>query len=218
MPFRKIFTLSTLLLLATSLLFATDLLNQKYHGTYRKTSKTAIVRNNNGNVAPVQTFPSLKSLKNTLGDDTTMRNKYPDLSNKQSNALRKPEELRNVEVVAWLYDAKHQSDNDFHIVLGSTAIRSTALFMNTEIAGLPLAPGDDQDRLKAARQQFLTIIPSGRYTTEHTESPIKVKVRGSVIFDGDHQPGCLKCPGPGYAKPKSVWEIHPITSIEVVNP
>ncbi len=42
----------------------------------------------------------------------------------------------------------------------------------------------------------------------------RVRVRGSLYFDGDHEAGCLQgCPGPSYAKPTSVWEIHPVYSI-----
>ena len=209
--------LLALLLFGTSALSA-DLLNQKFAGKYRKTSKTSIVRNSDGTISPAFNVRTVRKLKKLLGPDDSMRVHHPELDNKQSNDLRTPQELRNVELIAWLYDTKHQDDNDFHIILGSSSDTSSAVYLNSEISGLPNAPGDDKDKLLSARQQFLGIVPSGRFSARNGVSPIRVKVVGSVLFDGDHQPGCATCPGPAFAKPQSVWEIHPIISIERVNP
>jgi hypothetical protein len=205
-----------LLLLLSSALTAEDLVNLKFLGKYRKSSKTSIVRNSDGTISPAVNHKTVKALLKMLGPDSVMRAKYPDLDSKTSNALRATEELRNVEIVAWIYDVKKQSDNDFHVVIGSSATRSKAVFINTEIAGLPVAPGEDRDTLKAARQEFIDIVPGGSFSTESSGSPIKVRIRGSVLFDGDHVPGGATSPGPAYAKPKTVWEIHPVFRIEKI--
>jgi hypothetical protein len=195
---------------------AEDLVHLNFSGSYRKTSKTSIVRNNNGAVSPVENHKTVKALLKLLGPDSLMRNKYPELGNKHSNALRESEELRNVEIVAWLYDIKKQNDNDFHVVIGSSAKRSKAVFMNTEVSGLPVAPGDDRDSLTAARAELLGIVQGGSFSTKNSGTPIKVRIRGSVLFDGDHTPGGSTSPGPAYAKPQTVWEIHPIFRIEKI--
>jgi hypothetical protein len=43
--------------------------------------------------------------------------------------------------------------------------------------------------------------------------PKHVTLEGSLYFDGDHGAGGKSDFGPGWAKPKSVWEIRPIYKI-----
>jgi hypothetical protein len=40
--------------------------------------------------------------------------------------------------------------------------------------------------------------------------PKHVTLEGSLYFDGSHGAGGKSDPGPGWAKPKTVWEIHPV--------
>ena len=40
---------------------------------------------------------------------------------------------------------------------------------------------------------------------------IPVKVQGSLFYDIDHEPGVI---GPTGFRPKTAWEIHPVTDIE----
>ncbi len=192
----------------------------KFTGTYRKTSKTSIVRMKDNKVAPYEHFSTLTKLMKFFAktNDDAMRQKYPNISDVEPEMMRTPDELKNVEVVAYIYGAKFESDNDLHVILSSSSKKGKGVFLNTEVSGLPDQPGDNYDSLKAARHAFLTLFSDktfskGDYTLLGFK---KVRVRGSIIFDADHHPGCKSCPGPKDAKPQTVWEIHPVTGIEFV--
>ena len=43
------------------------------------------------------------------------------------------------------------------------------------------------------------------------DPPIPVQIVGSLFFDVDHQPGEV---GPVGMKPKTSWEIHPVSDIQ----
>jgi hypothetical protein len=63
---------------------------------------------------------------------------------------------------------------------------------------------------------FKTTPPSGSFV-HITPAPIHVSIVGSLYFDGDHSAGGKSDPGPAWAKPQSVWEIHPIYKITPLN-
>ena len=44
------------------------------------------------------------------------------------------------------------------------------------------------------------------------DPPIPLTVQGSLFFDVTHAMGSKK-PGPSSAKPRTIWDLHPITSI-----
>jgi hypothetical protein len=67
------------------------------------------------------------------------------------------------------------------------------------------------------RSEIRAILPevgagSGGYI--RISPPARVLIQGSLYFDGDHAAGCGSCPGPAYAKPTTVWEIHPVYNIK----
>ncbi len=192
----------------------------KFTGTYRKTSKISIVRMKDNTIAPYEHFSSLTKLMKFFNknNDDAMRLKYPKISDVEPEMMRTPEELKNVEVMAYIYGAKFESDNDLHIILSSSSKAGKGVFLNTELSGLPDQPGGNYDTLRAARRAFLTLFPNETFTNSgYTKLGLKkVLVRGSIIFDADHHPGCKTCPGPKDAKPRTVWEIHPITGIDLV--
>ena len=204
-----------------------DLLDLPFKGHYRDKPKTSIVRRIvGGRISSPARYANLKDLLNALPADSVMRTKYPALNQKMSGfpEKREVEELRNVEVDCWIYAVAFEDgrgskkgDDDFHAVLGDSPNPAHARYMSSEIAGLPVT-GVNRAPLTDARRKFLQLFPGHSFTSTFVQisPPKKVKVRGSLFFDGDHEAGCTTCPGPRWAKPKTVWEIHPIYSIEAL--
>ena len=195
--------------------------NQRFAGTYRGTVKTALAR-----PAPVREYPDLASLLQSLPNDASMRNKYPALRKgvKKWPPQREPEELLNVRVKScWICAVKYEhgakGDNDFHLILSNSPTKPFSTVMNMEVAGLPKNSSSDSAKLKDVRQTFLSFFPatppSGSFT--RVQPPIHVAVEGSLYFDGDHNAGGQNEPGPSWAKPKTVWEVHPISKVTRLN-
>lgn len=206
---------------------AQDLLNLHFKGHYRSKPKTSIVRRlSNGAISSPTHYATIGDLIVVLPNDAAMRHKYPDLNRARSGfpQKRETEELRNVEVDCWIHAVKFEDgrggnpgDNDFHVIIGSSADTSQATYMTTEVTGLP-ASGKNLPVLKGARERFLKIIQGTSPTTafKRVSPAIKVRLSGSLFFDGDHRAGCKSCPGPAWAKPETVWEIHPVYAIEEI--
>jgi hypothetical protein len=174
-------------------------------GTDRRDAKTSIAD------GPVETFTSLADLLASLPDDNSMLNHDPKIT-RAPGSDRVMEEERNVTVTAFIYVAKAEADNDFHLILGTGDPPSSRRYMNAEIAGLPPA-GPVRARLKTARDAFKTFFADqpigGGYRP--FDVPIPVQVTGSLFYDVDHAPGVV---GPEGFKPTTSWEIHPITDIQ----
>jgi hypothetical protein len=172
-----------------------------------------------GRLAPVEPFDNLEALKAFLRPqiDQIMRYHHPHLSEADDDATQRvAEERHNVSVVAYIHAVKHESgpggDNDFHVMLGSSATPGTGLFLTAEASGLP-PDGPHRTLLENARQELLSVVGpcSCNNRFMRISPPLRVRVTGSLFFDGDHSIGAV---GPAYAKPFTVWEIHPILSIE----
>lgn len=191
-----------------------------FGGLYRKDVKTAVWRVN-GAVVPAVPLVDIPSLLASVPPDDTMRQQYPaldmpanstDAQKSAAPSARYPEEQRNVTVPAFLWYVGKEADNDYHLILGSTA-DNTATYMNAEVSGLP-AGGVDIDGLSQARTQLVGLLGGhepapGQY--HPVTPPLSVRVTGSLFFDGDHRPGEV---GPVGHQPKTVWEIHPVTDLQ----
>ena len=191
---------------------------EDFRGLYRARAKTeyAIV---NGGFARVEEFADLEALKAFLRPqiDQIMRCRYPHLSEANTDATQRVlEERHTVAVVAYLHAVKHEhgphADNDFHVMLGSSPTPGEGIFITAEASALS-PDGAHRVRMAKARSELLSIIGpcqcNGRFV--QVSPPIRVRVVGSLLFDGAHGIGSV---GPSYAKPFSVWEIHPILSID----
>ena len=112
----------------------------------------------------------------------------------------------------WIWYVRKEADNDFHVVIGSTA-DTTARFMTVEVSGLPDEGSPDFEVLQQVRAQLLDLVGqepnSKRY--EALTPPLPVRVAGSLLFDGDHRAGEV---GPTGHHPQTVWEIHPVIALE----
>ena len=195
---------------------------EDFEGHYRAAAKTAYVLRGSA-PAPAEVFPDLEALKAFLRPqiDPLMRHRYPHLSEADTDDRhRVPEERHNVAVIAYLHAVKHESgphgDRDFHVMLGSSPTAGQGIFITAEASALPAA-GAERALLAAARTQLLALVGvcrcDGRFMA--VAPPIRVRVTGSLFFDGAHGIGSV---GPAYAKPFTVWEIHPLLSIERLGP
>jgi hypothetical protein len=184
-----------------------DFGSDDYSGTSRGKAKTSIAD------GPLKTYESLGDLLGDLPPDEKMLNLSPPLKN-DFDFDRVSEEKRNVSISGWLYAAKKEHDNDFHLVVGTDPNKEPIRYMTMEITGLP--PREpERTRLRAPRETFK------RYLRNHQvqgislaylrfEPPVPVRITGSLFYDIDHAPGVV---GPGSLKPRTSWEIHPITEI-----
>ena len=192
--------------------------NERFAGSYRGAAKTSYAQQG-GAPAPLESFADLVALRDFLAPqlDAVMKARYPHLSKQGGGAdHRVPEERHNVTVDGYLHAVKHENgakgDRDFHLMLGSSAVAGGGIFMTAEASALP-AGGSQRAQLAQAREQLLSIIGTCRCEGKfmRVSPPIRVRVTGSLLFDGQHAAASV---GPPYAKPFSVWEIHPIASIE----
>jgi len=130
---------------------------------------------------------------------------------------RLPEEQANVQVFAYIVAVKsREDDHDLHVII-SNRPRGGANreFMNVEVSGLPRDHVNEADfaRVRAEIRAILPDVDTGGSGYLRIVPPARVLIRGSLFFDGDHGAGCGSCPGPAWAKPTTVWEIHPVYSI-----
>jgi len=180
----------------------------KFRGSARKAAKLSIAG------VPTETFSDLQALINSLAPEAVMANHVPPITTAASSN-RVAEEKRNVGLVAFLYAASKEDDNDFHLILGRAPGSTPAVYFTMELSGLPPANSPAFAKLKAARTAFKDFfgndLPGSRY--DFYSPPIPVEIAGSLFFDINHITGSR--PGPASLRPKMpvVWEIHPISRI-----
>lgn len=192
---------------------------ERFAGQYRATAKTTPVYDEDGQLAPIENYADLETLRAYLQPviDPLMRRAHPHLDggDKRSGDERVAQERHNVAVSGYLRAVKHErgthGDNDFHLMVCSRPEPGAGLCLTAEVSALP-ATGAQRPRLAQVREELHGIIGScgcdGRF--RRIAPAIPVRVIGSLFFDGAHAIGSV---GPTYAKPFSVWEIHPILAI-----
>jgi hypothetical protein len=188
---------------------------ESFLGNARRDAKTSI------GSGPIVTLASTGDLLDLLlagqtpaANDSLMRSKIRSMK-----TPRVAEERRNVQINAFIYAAKKETDNDFHLLLGGTApTGGDPRYLTAEVSGLPNPPNSASSTLQAARNQFKAYflnptsglgLPESSHYTVFTP-PIPVTVTGSVFFDIDHGRGEV---GTGSIRTETVWEIHPVTGI-----
>jgi len=176
-----------------------------FAGTDRRDAKLSIAN------APTEQFDDLQNLVGTLTADSKMIDHKPPLTT-APGCQRVTEEVRNVRVRAFLYAASREADNDFHFIVGRDASLSPT-YMNMELSGLPPRTSPAFKKLDTARTSYKTFIkdqlPGAGY--HHYDPPIPIEVQGSLFFDITHAQG--PHPGPAQLRPKTIWEVHPISDI-----
>jgi hypothetical protein len=215
----RILLIGWCLLLFASVAFSQDLSSLPFAGKYRVEAKTSIVREN-GQIKKPKSHASLESLLQSLKHEEEMRAYYPTLADKKSTLARKNEENENVEVVAWIWAIKFDGGKggsyDFQVIAGTSDNGNKARFFNIKVSGLPEKGSMDYDTLRTVRKKFMELfsdIGTGETKFVQVEPARKVKITGSLFCDAASEAGCEKCPGPSWAKPKTVWEIRPVYGI-----
>jgi len=193
-----------------------------FTGHYRLAVKTAIFRDADGQIVPAEQVADIPTLLGSLPSDNAMRATYPDLlvdatappeTKLAATPFRVAEEQRNVTIPAWIWYVRKETDNDFHVIIGSSADPAAVTYMNVEVSGLPVAADDPNFAdLQSARDQLVSL--AGQPSDVHYEAftpPLPVSVTGSLLYDGDHVPGEV---GPFGHRPGTTWEIRPVTTIQ----
>lgn len=178
---------------------ALDCSTDTFHGVARKTPKTTIV------MATPESFPVLKTFLSKLIIDNTISTKLHAMTKAQLEQ-RVPEERRDIKLTkVFLMAIKREADNDFHMIIGD----GNGNFFNTENSGLVAT---SPKILKYVRKKVLTFMGGAFCQSQYqTFSPgIAIELEGSLFYDTEHAPGVI---GPPSARPKTSWEIHPITNI-----
>jgi hypothetical protein len=194
-----------------------------FTGHYRLAVKTAIFRDASGQIVPAEQVADIPTLLGSLPADPAMRAKYPDMlvaadaapeTKLAATPFRVAEEQRNVTIPAWIWFVRKETDNDYHVIIGSSADSGSATYMNVEVSGLPASSGDpNYADLQNARAQLTNLVghEPGSLKYEPFTPPLPVSVTGSLLYDGDHIPGEV---GPTGYRPTTTWEIHPVTTIQ----
>jgi hypothetical protein len=180
-----------------------------FKGKFRPEAKTSY------SSAAKESETDVESLLNKLPTDAVMTQQHPELVAKDQNhgnhAARIAAEQRNMTVNAWLYWVGHQSDDDYHLILGDTPeLSSGTVFMNAEISGLPKAHPTQQPFVKL-RATLRQVLAANHNVNGAFVNPLPVRITGSLLWDGEHRnPHNVGPRKPVDIRPKKAWEIHPI--------
>ncbi len=184
-----------------------------FKGTDRRVPKTTLVPIGD---APVETFASVSELIATLVTDAKM---VAMKISHDPTSDRVKAETRNVQVTGCIYAFKKEDDNDYHVVLGDGPGTQTPNYLNVEVSGIPVGgTAANRKTLVAVRKDFkdaFSLPATGPKSYAKMDSPVPVRITGSLFFDVDHPAGAV---GPTGLKPKTAWEIHPVSQIEFLTP
>jgi len=184
-----------------------------YAGRDRKQVKTSIYH------GTIENFNEVKDLLNTLASDDDMRNHNPKIS-KACESERVAEEKRSVRIKsAYLYGIYREPDNDFHVIIGNGVWGGSGMkLMNIEISALPDdESSSDYKKLSKVRDKIIEEfgeLKCHQGAFKPVDELIPISVEGSLFYDIDHAPGIVGFTSDGIKiKPKTAWEIHPVTKI-----
>ena len=184
-----------------------------FEGKFRPEAKTSYATRKTENLTQVDT------LMRSLPTDMQMTKQHHELvtkdKNRQNHEPRIDLETRNVTVKAWLYWVGHQTDNDYHLILGDTSeLTSETTFMNAEVSGLPPARPTQQPFV-GMRQKLRQLVAHNGNKNGAFVTPVPVQITGSLLWDGEHRnPNNVGPKKPVDIRPTKAWEIHPISDLK----
>lgn len=178
-----------------------------FDGRYRSEAKTSIYG------GTIKKYTTLARFMNTLKDDEFMATEHnPQIT---TSSVRVIEENKTVRIArAYLYAFSKQTDEDYHLIFGTSNNPETARYFNAEISGVP---ADEQSPayaiLLGVWNDFSDHIGGDRCSSGYYffDDPQRVELSGSLFFDKEHYNEAI---GPANARPLSAWEIHPITKLK----
>jgi len=175
----------------------------KFDGVYRKTAKLSV----SSKQSATATLPALITRVKKVSKSS--------LNGITKSSLRISSEDANFSVQAFLYAITRESDEDYHIIIGTSNDPSTAEFFNVECAGLPANSSAFFAKLQTVRNKVVsflggTEVCKSGYIKFHDHP--KIQVSGSLFYDKEHENSIV---GPTDSKPKTAWELHPITAFKV---
>jgi hypothetical protein len=186
---------------------------EAFDGTDRKAAKISL------STAALETYASLDALMQTLPADDVIGKRKPKITT-DAASVRVKEEKRNVYVKkAWIYTLAREGDEDFHTIIGNTPRATPATkYFNIEISGLAASGSKSSVRLQKVRNTYKKFFGfdkaacQGGYVANFSK-PVAIEFKGSLFFDQLHYEGHTTI-GHGDAKPKSYWEVHPVSYIK----
>lgn len=182
--------------------------SDNFAGTARKIAKLSIAS------GPVKAFKDLKALVDSLTPDSKMLKHKPKITD-DAKSDRVAEEKFNVRVSAFLYAASRETDNDFHLIVGTDPKGPKLTCMTMEVSGLPPKSATSFAKLEQARNSFKQLVdnklPGAGY--HFYRPPIPITIGGSLFFDVTHAKGGH--PGPADLRPHipTIFEVHPVTEL-----
>ncbi|HMK26357.1 MAG TPA: hypothetical protein VK483_10030 [Chitinophagaceae bacterium] len=133
-------------------------------------------------------------------------------------------ENRNVEFKKiYIYTFTREGDEDYHLIVGTTANPRTAFIFNIEISGKPPHAGSvGRANIVKARKDFEDWFQingtcrTGYVNNDWRSQPVPIWIKGSLFYDEEHgktfaRNGPQNWPG---IKLTTAWEIHPVTFIK----
>jgi hypothetical protein len=178
-----------------------------FQGKARKVAKTKILT---GEPEPVR---SVNELFGTLQDSDHMMGLHIGTG---PNVDRVAEEKRNVRVKGYIYAFRKESDNDYHVIIGDAPGTPNPKYLNVEVSGIPAdGTAENRARLWDVRKAFkgtFQLGDEGPDSYNRPDPPVPVEITGSLFWDSEHEPPHTV--GPNDFKPRTAWEIHPVSGIE----
>jgi hypothetical protein len=173
---------------------------QYFKGVARKTAKTNISKGD------TLLFETVGDVLNFLPCDSTMQQKGI-----KDKTRRLPEEDFNICIdTAYLFSIELEEDGDLHLLIGDIIDSVKTNLMTVEVSGLPDRRNPSFETLLDVRKTIYEEYPkcfSGK-RVRPIKKFRKITLQGSLFFDNRH-------PATGKAqRPKTAFELHPITYIE----
>ena len=178
--------------------------DNRFDGSYRKTAKTSIATHNAAGTSLTKLINRVLALDN---ESISVSSTSPRITIEDSVVTL---------ISVYLYAIARETDEDYHIIIGTSANPATAKFFNIESSGLPATGSPAFAKIKMAREKVIALLGgmercSGGYV-KFNDHP-KVKIIGSLFYDKEH---AHNIPGPAGSKPKTAWELHPVTEFKML--
>jgi hypothetical protein len=176
----------------------------RFDGFYRKAAKMSVADNNAAGTNLAKLITRLEAFDNA------------SIEVNDSSQRIEIEDSVVTLISVFLYAIAREADEDYHIIIGTSANPAKASFFTAECSGLPANDHPFFGKIKAVRKSLVELLGNkercaGGYV-KFNDHP-RVKIIGSLFYDKEHE---SNLPGPASCKPKTAWELHPITEFKML--